>query len=182
MSTTTTSHHEEYTKRERIFNALAVYPDRYQVNNQVVAEVADASRSYVYQLRSAIEDEEISDDEIQSMLSEDLQTEYREQIGEILESHSIDRVVDENTANHLEDPETPVVPVESVREIREIFVQYRRDADFERTHFEGPAVNLAHEKYLIADQAVTLLDQVLADSGVEVDDSIGTIHRSTTPP
>ncbi len=54
---TTTEPYEEYTKREHILNALAVYPDRYQINNEVVLRLPMLQdHTYIkYGLQSRIE-------------------------------------------------------------------------------------------------------------------------------
>lgn len=100
--------HEDYSKRDRIFNALAVYPERYRMSNQVVAELADASTSYVYQLRTAIDEGEISDEEFESALDEELQSQYRERIDDLLEESGVSRSIDEDEAEEQQTEDEPV--------------------------------------------------------------------------
>lgn len=88
--------HEDYSKRERILNALSVYPERYRMSNQVIADLAEASTSYVYQLRTAINEGELSDDEFEAALDSELQSQYRDRIDDLLNEHNVTRTIDDD--------------------------------------------------------------------------------------
>lgn len=169
---------EEYSKRDRILNALDAYPKRYRMSNQVVADLAEASTSYVYQLRTAIDEGDLSEAEHDSALDEDLGSTYREQIDGLLDEYEVPRTIDGDGGSTAPETDTTErneratrgetatrtdgsVSLAEVERVRETMKQYRADADFERERFDGSQKNVAEAKYLLANRAVELLDEVL---------------------
>lgn len=64
---------EDYSKRERIVNAIAVYPERYEFNAEVISELTDSSEGYVYRIKRDIEGGEVSDSDYDEDLDDELQ-------------------------------------------------------------------------------------------------------------
>lgn len=155
------------------------------MSNQVIAKLTDASESYVYQLRTAIDEGEIPNEKIEAALDEELQSQYRDRIESLVHEHDISRTIDEGATEEQETSgedleaasenpvnasvrqddhrEAAIVPVEEVRRVREVIQGYREDAEFEREHFEGEAKNIAEEKFYISSRAVEMLDQLIED-------------------
>lgn len=178
---------EEYSKQDRILNALAVYPERYELSNTVIAELTGASESYVYQLRSRIEDGELTDSDMEDALVDDLQSAYRDELGGLLDEHGVARTIDEEAESKerveakereseappksqqtdVKEGATETVSKAEVKQVRAMLERYRSDAEFERANYEGNAKNIAVQKYAMASLAVELLEQVI--QGDEID-------------
>lgn len=187
---------EGYSKRERIINAIAVYPERYEFNSKVIAELTNSSPSYVYQIQSQIEAGEIENSQVEDELDDDLQQQYRDRIGDLLEAREVERMIDEEErggvkeeateqeAEEIEpsqeeeaaeetteaatggqslvqDARSEGISVEQVRQIRDQLEIHRQDAEFGRDNFEGAAVDVAHGKYYVANQAIELLAELI---------------------
>lgn len=144
---------DEYTKRDRILNALAVYPDRYKMSNVAIAELTDTSGSYIYQLRRAVTDGELSNEDLEEALDDQLLAHYRKQLPAALEDKSIQRRIDDpdetvdphfdtgafkevktlpdriETAQETKESSPGTVPATKVRTLRRLMVQYQQDAD-----------------------------------------------------
>lgn len=168
---TTSLQHEEHSKRDRILNALAVYPEQYQMSNTTVAELTGASASYVYQLRAAIDEGELGEDAIASARDDQLRSGYRDRLEDLLEESDVPRaaggdddwqsIVEDAMGSPVDDEPDGTVPVAAVQGVRKVMEQYREDAAFERERFEGPGKNIAEEKYLVANRTIELLDDIL---------------------
>lgn len=163
--------HEEHSKRDRILNALAVYPDDTAVSNQAIAELTGASTSYVYQLRTAMDEGELTADEVESAHDEALQRRYRDRLRELVGESDGQRPPEAEGEPHAEEtaptdsapaePQDGTVPRDAVEGVRDRLAQYRADAAWERDRFEGAGKDIAEEKYFIANRAVELLDAVI---------------------
>lgn len=166
---TTSLQHEDHSKRDRILNALAVYPKQYQMSNKVVAELTGASASYVYQLRAAIDEGELAEDAIETVRDDKLRSEYRDRLKDRLKESEVPRaaggdwqfIVEDAMGSSDNGEADGSVPVAAVKQVRAVMEQYREDAAFERERFEGAGKNVAEEKFLVANRAVELLDDVI---------------------
>lgn len=184
----------EFTKREQIINAIAVYPDRYKFDAEVVADLTDASASYVYRIHRDIHDEDVDGPALDETLDEGLRHEFRDRIGDALERRDVERTIDRGRPARRQDSQPAEielrdgfergpeavrgtgivqdarnhgggVPVENIQTVRDQVEILRREAEFAREIFYDEAVHFAQGKYYVATQTIELLDELISQAG-----------------
>lgn len=166
MSTEDAEEQTEVTKLDRILNALAVYPDRYERSDTSVAEITGASRSYVHQIHTKIDNGEITQNDFKEAANNTLRSQYSKELPKILEEKGVSRTIDGE-----EDDTIPSfdedVSVDSLQELRQLMDQYREDAEFESYNMVGESANVATGKYIVADAAVKAIDQLVTTGEIK---------------